>query len=301
MSAAIIDGYAITITHPEKILFPQSGITKRDILSYYLLVAPYMVPLCKNHPVAMHRYVHTINDVGFFQKAVPDFFPEWIARVKINKRQGGSIIQLLINNTATLIFLANQDCITPHIWLSKVPKIEFPDRLIFDLDPCGNASFEMVVNIAYAIRDLIADFNSISFCMTTGSRGLHVVVPLVAQHTFEQVVSFARYIAQLVVKKWGAIATLAMRKNDRGHKVFIDIQRNHFGQMAVAPYAVRALDGGPVAMPIAWDELNGTVTGAHYFTINMVEARLRDKNPWDMFTKSHNRLPVDFLKKSIRK
>lgn len=291
MSVYIIDGHQITITHPEKLLFPESGITKGDLLAYYVVVASYMVVLCKNRPVAMHRYVTDINHEGFFQKVVPDFFPSWISRITFNKREGGTITQLMINNGATLIFLVNQDCITPHIWLSRVPYLDKPDRLIFDLDPAGKATFAMVVEVAYALKSLLEHFGIISFCMTTGSRGLHVVVPLVQHYSFEQVVDFAFRIAQTVVKQYSNSATLAIRKVNRGNKVFIDIQRNYFGQMGVAPYAVRARPGAPVAMPVAWDELNGVVTAADYFTISMISDRLGEKNrPWKRILEIKNNL-----------
>ena len=282
--------YTVDITISDKILLPK-GITKGDIISYYDAIAHHMLPYIKNRPLTMHRFPEGLAGESFYQKDAPHYFPLWIKTVIVPKK-GGYTNYVLCQNRATLVYLANQACITPHVWLSKIDKMHFPDRMIFDLDP-STEDFKLVQLLALALKELLDYLKLKSFVMTTGSRGLHIVVPLDRGLSFKQVKEFADFCARVLKEQYPHIATTEIRKVKRGGRVFIDTLRNQYGATAVAPYAVRAKQGAPVATPIFWDEVE-TVTPQMY-TINNIFKRL-DKDPWQ------NSLKVrQSLKKTIQK
>lgn len=273
--------HAIEITHPDKIIFPKDKITKAEFIEYYERIASRMLPLMKNRPISMHRFVENIHKEGFYQKDAGSYFPTWIRRVNVPKENADIVHYVICNNEETLVYLANQLCITPHLWLSKYPKINYPDRMIFDLDPAGKASTALVQWAAAKIKDLLDRLKIPAFVMTTGSRGYHVVVPLKQIHTFDEVRQFAHDIAQYLVDMYPDKLTLEVRKNKRGNKIFIDFLRNGFGATGVAPYAVRAKDGAPIATPITWKELLEKKIKPQHFTMKNIFRLLKNrKNPW---------------------
>jgi bifunctional non-homologous end joining protein LigD len=266
--------YSIEITNSDKVLFGKSGITKNDLINYYQTIAPIMVPYCDDRPISMQRFPNGITEEGFFQKEAGDYFPQWITRVAIPKQTDGVVNYIVIDKPATLMYLANQGCITPHIWLSRTDNLNKPDRMIFDLDPANNHSFADVQNVAKEIKKILDECELPTFCMLTGSRGAHIVVPLKRVHTFEQVRTFAHDIATLLAKKFPDLVTVTMHKADRGKRVFVDWLRNGFGSTAVAPYAVRAHEEAPVAMPVTWQELLSPRMTSQKYTIKNVEQRI---------------------------
>ena len=196
-----------------------------------------------------------IADEGFFQKDASDYFPQWITRKSITKENGDTVHYVVIDKQATLIYLANQNCITPHLWLSKIDKLNKPDRMIFDLDPADKLPFSAVQDVAKKLKGLLDILELPSFYLLTGSRGAHIVVPLKRTHTFDEVRDFAHDIALLLAQQFPKLITTEMRKAKRGKRVFLDWLRNGYSATAVAPYAVRARENAPVAMPITWKEL----------------------------------------------
>lgn len=271
---------AVQIANLSKELFPKAHITKGDLIEYYLRVADIMVPHIKNRPITMQRFPQGIADEGFYQKDISDYFPSWIKYILVKKKEGGTVRYALCNDAATLIYLANQLCITPHVWLSKQDKINYPDRMIFDLDP-SKKGFDAVKKTALLLKDVLEELGLVPFVMTTGSRGLHVVVPLKRTHTFDEVRAFAREIAQLLVNEYPRMLTLEMRKEKRRGHIFLDILRNAFGQTGVAPYAVRAKPGAPIATPITWQELKKSDMKSQRYTIQTIFRRLsRTGDPW---------------------
>ncbi|MFN2117845.1 MAG: ATP-dependent DNA ligase, partial [Candidatus Promineifilaceae bacterium] len=173
-----IDGRNIHLEHLDKILFPEDRISKDDLVDYYKRISATMLPHLHDRSLTMQRFADGIQEGGFYQKEAPDYFPDWIHRVSIRVEEEGGAEQdqITCENAATLVYLANQACITPHIWLSRADKIDFPDKLIFDLDPPDH-DFAPVRQAAKHLRDLLDSLDLQSFVMTTGSRGLHVVVP----------------------------------------------------------------------------------------------------------------------------
>lgn len=272
----------IELSNTEKILFPRSHISKGDLIDYYAFVAPYMLPYCKNRLISMVRYPDGIAHEGFYQKNASDYFPAWIRRVSLKKQSGTSIEYVAIANQATIVYLANQGCITPHIWLSTAPHVEQPDRLIFDLDPSGKTfSFDRIKEGAYMLKELLEHQKLDPYVMTTGSRGLHVVVPLKRKHHFDAVRAYAKKIADELVSAQPRWFTTDLAKEQRGSKIFIDYLRNSYGATSVAPYAVRPLEGAPVATPLTWQELK-RITTSQIYTIKTIPTRLKKVgDPWE--------------------
>jgi bifunctional non-homologous end joining protein LigD len=279
-----VGGHTVEISHPDKVLFPDDGITKRDLAEYYRRVAPKMLPFLKDRPLSLQRFPDGIG-WGFYEKKAPAHFPEWFERVRVKVKEGGSQQQLICNDAASLVYLADQACITPHPWLSKKGRLDFPDRMIFDLDPAGN-DFAVVKDAALTLKRLLEEAWLKPFVMTTGSRGLHVVVPLDGKQRFDAVRSRARELAEQAAAREPGALTIAPRKDAREGRTFVDYLRNAYGQTSVPPYAVRARKGAPVAVPLRWDELSSPELTATSYTLKNVFERLsRVPNPWPGFAR----------------
>jgi bifunctional non-homologous end joining protein LigD len=266
--------YEVEITHPERIVFGKSGLTKKDLIDYYLKMAPIMMPYLDNRPISMQRFPNGIIDEGFFQKDASAYFPEWITREPITRENGDIVNYVVIDKQATLIYLANQNCITPHLWLSKTDNLNKPDRMIFDLDPADKLSFSAIQEVAQKLKELLDILELPSFYMLTGSRGAHIIVPLKRIHTFDEVRDFSHEIAILLAQKFPKLITVEMYKSKRGKRVFLDWLRNGYGATAVAPYAVRARENAPVAMPVTWKELQKTGISSQKYTITNASKRI---------------------------
>jgi bifunctional non-homologous end joining protein LigD len=277
-----VDRREIEISRPEKVLFPDDGITKGDLIEYYARIAPRMLPHLRDRPLTLERYPNGINTKRFFQKEVSSYFPGWIRTATVPKA-GGSVTHLVCNDTATLVYIANQACITPHIFLSRVDKVEVPDQLVFDLDPQGD-DFEVVRTTALDFKQLLDELQLPAFLKTTGSRGLHVVVPLQRRETYDTVRGFARDLAAIIVSQAPRARTMEQLKANRGGRVFIDTNRNGYAQLVAPAYAVRAKRGAPVSVPLAWTELGKKSLRSNSFTIRNVFARLeKGSDPWQDF------------------
>ncbi len=279
--------YTIELSNTDKVLFGKSGasqmklakaktgITKGELVDYYNYIAPTMLRYCDKHPISMKRYPNGINHEGFFQKEAGEYFPDWITRVAIPKQTDGVVNTVVIDKTATIVYLANQACITPHIWLSRTPHLNKPDRMIFDLDPSGKTfSFSDVQKVAKEIKTILDACDLPSFYMLTGSRGAHIIIPLKRADTFEETRAFTHDIATLIAHQFPKMFTIEVSKKKRGKRVFIDWLRNSFGATAVAPYAVRAHEDAPVAMPVTWKELQSSGMHSQKYNINNIKKRM---------------------------
>ena len=278
MEAIHIDGHEIAITRPEKILFP-GGASKGELVRYYQRIGPWMLPHLEGRPLSMQRFPDGIEHEGFFQKAAASYYPRWIQTATVTKA-GGTVKHVVCNDVATLVYLANQASITLHAWLSRADRPKFPDQMIFDLDPSGD-EFAWVISAARALKELLEAIGLAAYLKTTGSRGLHIVAPLDRSEDFEAVRAFAVELAQVVVAQDPAKYTLEQRKNKRGGRVFIDINRNAYAQTAVAPYSVRPRASAPVAVPIEWSELGRRRFRPDGVTMAMLLERTESgKDPW---------------------
>ena len=195
-------------------------------------------------------------------------------------KEGGTFVHPVVERREALVWLANQNCITPHAWLSRRDRLDEPDLIVFDLDP-STADFAPVRAAARACADVLDDLGLASYLKTTGSRGLHVVVPLNRGADFDTVRQFARDVATVVAADDSAHRTVEQRKDKRGDRIYLDVMRNAYAQTAVAPYAVRARRGAPVATPLEWDELSSRGLRPDRFTIRDVPKRIAEQgDPW---------------------
>lgn len=283
-----IDDHTITLSNLDKILFPKSGITKGQVIAYYQKIAPFFLTHAKNHLIVMHRFPDGIHQ-GFYQKQIPDYFPAWIKRKKIVLRTQEEQTLVVLDSSAALVYLANQAVLVFHSWLSSQSSITKPDKMVFDIDPADHTLTE----IRFAVKKLKAvleEHKLKPFVMTTGSRSYHVVVPLLPKHTYESVRSFAKHICRELADNYPERFTIDMSKSKRRGRIFLDYLRNSFGATSVACYSLRALEGAPIATPLAWTELS--TTKPQQYTIKNIFKRLaRKKDPWKDFAKYARPLP----------
>jgi bifunctional non-homologous end joining protein LigD len=274
-----VDGREVRLSHTDKVLFPEAGLTKGDLIGYYRRIAPVMLPHLAGRPLSLQRYPDGITADGFMQKNAGDYFPDWIERAALAK-QDGEVQHVVARDGATLVYLANQAALTLHVGLSRVDRIDRPDRLVIDLDPSDD-DFVKVKRAARRARQLLKAAGLVPFVQTTGSRGLHVWVPLERREGFDEVREFAGAIAQRLVEGCPDELTTEQRKAARGDKVFVDVARNAYGQTAAAPYTVRARPTAPVATPLDWEEIGkGPLTPQRYTIGNLFRRLARKPDPW---------------------
>jgi bifunctional non-homologous end joining protein LigD len=265
----------VRLTRPEKLLFPDDDIDKRQLAEYYEHIASTILPYLHDRPVTMERFPDGIQGARLIQKRAASYFPRWIHTASMAKRDG-TVRHVICQDAATLVYLANQACITPHVWLSCIDKPHHPDQMIFDLDPSGG-NFRTVCRAALTLRELLERERLDAFVKTTGSRGLHVLVPLNRRADFEEVRAFARDVATKLVDADPDHLTVEVRKEKREGRVFVDIARNAYAQTAAPPYAVRPRRGAPVAAPLEWKELDDPRLKPDQYSIHTIFDRLRRK------------------------
>jgi bifunctional non-homologous end joining protein LigD len=278
-----LGGHTVEVSKPDKVLFDDAGITKADLADHYERVATLMLPHLEGRPLVTLRCPDGTDGGCFMAKRARDHDPDWIGRATLDKREGGTIEHLVIDEPAALIYLAGQACIELHTWLSRVDRPEHPDQIIFDLDPSTD-EIEPVIAGGRALRDLLGELGLPAFVKSSGSRGLHVHVPIRRDLDFSEAKDLSRRVARIVVERDPETFTLEHRKAERGDRVFVDILRNDYAQHAVAPYSVRARATAPVAVPLDWDEATASDFDPQRITVSNVARRLAQKDdPWAGF------------------
>ena len=286
-----VDGHQINISNPDKVLFPDDGITKGDLVDYYLRIAGRMLPQVRDRPLHMNRYPDGIGGIAIQQKRVPESFPPWITRVTVDLHRGGTITHAVIDNAATLVYLANYNMVTAHVWLSRSPAPSQPDLLIFDLDPSDD-DFRLVRTTALHLKTMLEELQLVPFVKTTGSRGLHVVVPVTVGPSFEAVHIFADHVAQRLAAADPSHLTTEFIKQKREGRLFIDVNRNAYAQTVVASYAVRARRRAPVAVPVDWRDVERDSLRPDGITIASIWDWMRDHDdPWTLMEQSRRPIP----------
>lgn len=267
-------------TSNNKIIFPATGITKQQVVQYYDNIAEHILPYLKDRPLTMQRFPGGVAKEGFFQKDAPEGFPDWVSTVEVNK-EGERTKHIVCNSKDILLYLVNQNVLTFHVALSKTEKMEYPDKLIFDLDP-PEGNFALVVKAAKALRKLLEEKLDLkSYVMASGSNGLHVIVPLKQEDHFEKVRDFAKEVADYVCSKNPDEFTTGIQMYRRQGRLYIDTLRNYDVQTSVAPFSLRVKEKAPVATPLSWDELDEPSLNAQTYTIHSIFERLKSKsNPW---------------------
>jgi bifunctional non-homologous end joining protein LigD len=261
------------ISHPEKVLFPDDGITKGELAEYYEAVAPVMLPHIKNRPLTMERYPSGIGKKGFWQKDVSKGFPEWLRREAVPKKDG-VVNHPIVTDERSLLWVANQNTITLHVWGSRVPNLMHPDICVFDLDPSADDP-AAVRAAALGLRDLLEKLGLPSWVKTTGSKGFHIIVPLDGKSDVHGVERFAHTVGRVFVSLAPEHLTQEFAKADRKGRIYVDTGRNGYSATFAAAYTVRAKAGAPVSAPCTWEEIEkGTVSPASFNLRNM-PARLK--------------------------
>jgi bifunctional non-homologous end joining protein LigD len=289
------------ITHPEKVLFPEDGITKGDLAAYYEAVAPVMLPHIASRPVTMERYPAGIAKKGFWQKDVTKGFPAWLERAEVPKKDG-TVHHPLITDTRSLLWVTNQNTITPHVWTSRAPNLMHPDVGVFDLDPSRDEP-EVLRAVAVALRELLDELGLPAWVKTSGSKGFHVVTSLDGKTPMSEAAGFAHAVGRLLVQRYPKQLTLEFHKKDRAGRILVDTGRNDYSATFAAAYAVRPKAGAPVSAPCTWEEvIRGDVAPAT-FTLRNVPARIKKfGDVWaDMRKRKHSlRGPIAKLKKMTK-
>ncbi|MEX2161728.1 MAG: DNA ligase D [Anaerolineales bacterium] len=287
----VVDGHKIKLTNLDKELFPD-GITKGQVIDYYERIAPFMLPHLKDRPLNLERFPNGIRQKGFYHKETPDYFPKYIDLVEVRTSETETQVQSMANNAATLVYLAQMAALTIHPWMSRKQHLDEPDKIVFDLDPSTEDSWDVVKEGARDLRELLREMGLPSFLMTTGSRGLHVAVPLKPEHEYEAITLFSKAVCRKL-ERGDPKFTTQFRKEKRKGRVFLDHLRNRYAHTSVAPYTVRARPGAPVATPLTWEELEDPALTSQRFTVLTVFDRL-DKlggDPWKEFFEFRAGLP----------
>ena len=272
---------SITVTHGDRVVLPPD-IQKAEIVEHYARVATVMLPHVKGRPVMMQRFPGPPGSRPIYQKAMPSHFPDWIHRVTVPK-VGGTVTHVICDDAATLVYIANQGSITPHVWLSRVESVERPDRMVIDLDP-GDGGVADARFAAHLAQEVLTEAGLVPHLMATGSRGYHVTVPIRPVDDFEEVRAVAFALAEALARRAPDRLTTEFYKVERGGRLFLDVNRNAYAQTVVPPYAIRPRPDAPVAVPLAWEELDKTDPDA--WTVRTLGQRLEGTpDPWRGFAR----------------
>jgi bifunctional non-homologous end joining protein LigD len=273
-----VEGKKVKLTNLQKVLYPEVELTKAHVIEYYKKVSSLLLPHLKDRPLVLKRYPEGVEKEGFFQKNIPQSAPDWVKRVSIySEEEGREIIYVLCENLATLIWLANLASLEIHTWLSQVNSLEYPDFIVFDLDPY-EVSFSEVVRVAFLIRDSLEVLGIECFCKTSGLRGVHIYVPVEPRFTYEEVRKFSRLLSLVLARKFPSLITLEWEVEKR-KGVFIDWNQNVKGKTLVAPHSLRASPQASVSYPLSWDELEALKDPSEFNLKKSLESSI--KSAWE--------------------
>ena len=249
----------VKLSSADRVLYPDDGITKGDLFDYYGRVADWLLPHLRDRPFTMKRYPHGIDGEVFFQKQAPKHLPSWIPtrQFTTHPREGGSRLVdfALVNSTDAVLFMVQNNCIDMNAWYSRVDKPHRPDFVLFDLDPPeGSDGFELAIDVAHLIHELLDEVELPGYVKTSGADGIHVVAPITRRSTFEQTYDFAEQVSRLLEARHpGVVTTEWLKKKREG--VLVDHRQNGWGKTIASVYSVRPKPGAPVSTPLRWDEL----------------------------------------------
>ncbi len=274
----IFDDITVTCTNVDRIMFPGEGIKKSEVIGYYHFIADYMLPELQQRPVSVERFTKGIDRGGFFQKHYQKHYPAWLDKEELGEKT--RVVYPIVDNTAGLVYLANQGSIAFHIWTSRRDTPEYPDLIVFDLDP-PEGRFDLVRQTALIVRDLLDELGLPAYVKTTGSKGLHVVAPTDGRATFGEVSRFCNRVAKLLCARHPDIMTVEFYKKDRKGRLFFDTLRNALGATLIAPWSLRGRPGAPISMPIHWDEVEDPELRPNGFLLRDIRRRLDQRgDPW---------------------
>lgn len=269
-----IGGRRLTVSNLAKVLWPEDGYTKGNLIDYYLRVSPFLLPHLQGRPLVVTRYPDGIHGESFYQKDLPEHAPPWI---KVFPHQGEErLIQyVLCEDVATLAWMSNQACLELHPWLSRCSNPDHPDLAVFDIDPAPPATYQQVVEVALLIKEALAHLGLTVYPKTSGATGLHLYLPIKPEHPYPVVRRFVEEVARLLNRLHPRRITLERPVSKRTGKVYIDYLQNVRGKTLAAPYSLRPLPGAPVSTPLTWAEVEKVEPAS--FTITTIPGRLEQK------------------------
>lgn len=274
------DGHRIVVSRIDKELYPADGINKAAVVDYYSRVADVMVPHLRGRPLALRRFPDGIEADGFFQKEASDYFPDWIRRLAVPQRgSSGAVHHVLCDDAASLLYLSGQAVLEFHVFLSTMDNLDYPDLLVIDLDPPAGVDLGELRRTAREVRDVFAELGLVPCVQATGGRGYHVAAPLDGSVDFDSVRALARDVADLLVDRHPDRLTTAQRRDQRGDRIFLDTNRNAYGQTMICPYSLRARPHAPAATPLGWDELGRTAPN-HFGHTDLPRRIAHKSDPW---------------------
>lgn len=279
------------LTHPERVLWPEDGIAKGELFEYMGAIADVMLVHVRDRPVSLQRFRGAVDEGGFFQKEVPKGAPEWVKTVEVPKK-GGVVHHVLANDARTLQWLAQQGCVTPHVFTARADKLDRPDRLVIDLDP-STTDFAAVREAARRCGAALRDVGLEPFAMVTGSRGIHVVTPIKRTRPTEETAAWIAAFAADLAERHPDTLTTEFYKNKRDDRIYLDIARNRPAQTVVPPYAPRPRPHAPVATPLRWEELDDDRLRPDGWTLRTIGDRLKQLggDPWAEIASAAAALP----------
>ena len=250
-------GRELTLTHLEKIYFPEATYTKRDVLLYYAKVSRYLLPFLRERPLVLHRYPNGIAGNAFYQKEAGAHIPSWIRTVNIaSETKKGDVGYFLIDDLASLLYITNLGCIEQNPFSTRADDLEKPDYMFVDLDPTEGTEFSQVIRAARIVRDVLKQARLKSFVKTSGATGIHIFIPIERRYSFAQVRAFLEIVATIASERERRLLTRTFRVQDRPKKtIFFDVRQNAEGQSLAAVFSLRPREGAPVSTPISWGEL----------------------------------------------
>lgn len=269
-----IENKELHFTNLDKVYFPEEGYTKSDVIQYYNSVYDYMKYYLKDRPQSLHRHPNGIYESSFFHKDMDHNIPTWLKTFKVHSDSGDKDINYLIcNNKPTLFYMNNLGCIEINPWFSRITKLDYPDYLAIDIDPSDANTFEEVIDVARAVKEVLDSIGAEGYCKTSGATGLHVYIPLNAKYHYDDVKDFALIIASMTLELVPDTSSLERTLSKRGSKIYIDYLQNRPGQTLAAPYSLRPKPGATASAPLNWDEVK---SGLHpsQFNIKTLPKRL---------------------------
>jgi bifunctional non-homologous end joining protein LigD len=297
-AAAAVDVAGVALSHPDKLYFPEAGISKRDLAEYYVGVSARLLPHLAGRPLSVVRCPDGWTRQCFFQRHADGGAGPAVTRLHVPAKEGSAVCPSA-GSAAALAALVQWGVVELHPWSSRTPRFDRPDRLIFDLDPDEAIGWEEVVAAVTRLRDLLAQMKLVGFLKTTGGKGLHVVLPIRATLTWDDAKAFTRGVARTLSREFPDRYTASAAKARRSGKVFIDYLRNAAGATAIAPYSVRARANAPVSTPIGWDELAADVRFSHFNLRNLAQHLATQRtDPWDGFAATRQTITAAHLERA---
>lgn len=269
------------LTNPDKMFFPEAELTKKDILTYYYLMADYILPYLRNRPLVLKRYPNGITGKSFYQKEMPSYAPVWLKSVPIYHEDANKEVNyIVIDDPRSLLWVINQGAIELHAWLSQVGNINFPDLIIIDLDPEPPAMFKDCLVVASLVRELLLKLGLDAWPKTSGATGMHLFIPIKPIYSFQETTEAAKELLKVILEVYPERTTMEHIIDKRTGKVYLDYLQNARGRSMAFPYSIRPFPQATVSMPLSWEEIQEQKVFPGDFTVKNVWARVQQKGDY---------------------